>query len=121
MIKLSLAILLVLSVFSSHATEALSLQVSTQQPSFVVSLDANPTTGYQWSLVNYDNKTFTLTNSVYQKPNTKLIGAGGKMVYTFGLIKGKHYPENTTMLFKYARSWEPNSAMLKKVNITFVN
>lgn len=111
-------ILLGLSI-TTNAADALSINVNSKASQFVVSLAANPTTGYQWSLVSYDKSFLNLASSVYQRPQTKAIGAGGQMLFTFTLNKGAHYPEKTKMLFKYARSWEANSGTIKEVTINF--
>lgn len=105
----------------SYANNDVVMKVSSKDPSFVVSLAANPTTGYQWSVVKFDKNLLTLSNSIYEKPQTNLIGAGGKMLFIFNLNKGKTYPAQTKMVFKYARSWEPDSGTIKKVTINFVD
>ncbi len=122
--RLTVAFLLLLlsCCFANAATtdKELQLDVPNKQQTFVVTLPANATTGYQWSVVTFDNALLTLDKSNYLAPNTKLIGAGGQMQYTFSLNKGKQYSAQTSMLFKYARAWEPDSAMLKKVTIRFI-
>ncbi|MFI4919145.1 MAG: protease inhibitor I42 family protein [Legionellales bacterium] len=95
--------------------------LSANKSGFIVTLAANPTTGYQWSVVQFDKKLLTLSSSHYQKSETHLIGAGGNMLFTFSLRKGKSYPAKSDMVFKYARSWEPSAGMLKKVKINFVS
>jgi inhibitor of cysteine peptidase len=116
--NLLFAVLLAFSV-SAFADDDLVIKVNKKQPSFVVSLAANPTTGYQWSVEQFDKSLFTLTSSNYQRPQTNLIGAGGTMLFTFTLKQGKIYPNQTKMTFKYARSWEPDSASVKNVTINF--
>lgn len=112
-----------LSIFSfmtfANADE-LSINASTGETSFEVVLAANPTTGYQWSLVQYDQSLLTLSTSYYKKPDTNLIGAGGQMVFGFTLKKGQTYPASSSMVFKYARSWDPGSATIKNVTVHFL-
>ena len=103
----------------SAAGDDLTMNVNSSQSSFVVQLAANPTTGFQWQAVKYDKNLFSLISSHYQKGQTNLIGAGGQMQFTFTLNKGKSYPAKTKMLFKYARSWEPETSTLKKVTVNF--
>lgn len=103
----------------ANAGTNLELNVDATESSFVVSLAANPTTGYTWSVLEFDKNLLTLTSSQYQKAKNKLIGAGGQMLFTFSLNKGKTYPQRTNMTFKYARSWEPNSATLQKITVNF--
>lgn len=111
---------IVLIVFSFIASaEEYSMSVNKKNNSFAVSLVANPTTGFEWSVIGYDKQLLTLTKSSYQKPKTNLMGAGGQMIFTFTLNAGKSYPKNTIIAFKYARHWEPETAVLKKIAIYF--
>ncbi len=96
------------------------MNVDVNDPSFVVTLPANPTTGFQWSIVRFDKNLLTLRSSNYERPKTNLIGAGGQMHFTFTRQKGKSYPESTVIVLKYARSWEPDTATLKSIQVNFV-
>ncbi|EHL31562.1 protease inhibitor I42 family protein [Legionella drancourtii] len=104
----------------AHANDELSLDVNIKDPSFALSLPANPTTGFQWTVAQYDKNLLTLSASVYEKPKTNLVGAGGVMHFTFVVQKGKVLPEHTQIQLKYARSWEPKSAIVKTVQVNFV-
>ena len=104
---------------SANAADSMTINVDVNQPQFQVSLEANPTTGYQWSVQEYDQSFLQLSSSQFIAPTTKLIGAGGMMVYTFELINGKTYPQTTEMVFKYAQPWEPKKGSLKKVIVNF--
>ena len=105
----------------AHASEPLSINVDKRQSSFVINLPANPTTGYQWSVVQFDKDLLTLSSSAYQKPDNHLIGAGGHMLYTFTLNSGKNYPDFTKFVFKYARPWEKqDTGSVQKVTVHFV-
>lgn len=103
-----------------QAEEPLSIHVNAAQKNFVISLAANATTGYQWSVVQFDKSILTLSSSVYQTPQTKLIGAGGQMLFTFALNKGRSYPRMMHLTFKYARSWEKEgSGSVQQVTVYF--
>ena len=116
---LSLLMISIVSLGYAQGDE-MTLNVSTKEPSFVVDLEANPTTGYQWSVVDYDKELLTLSDSVYTQSRPALIGSGGHMRYTFKLNKGKKYPDSTQINFKYARAWEKNNTgMLKQVIVHF--
>lgn len=117
--KFILASLLLLSSVCASAAGTLMMKADPASEVFVVVLPANPTTGYQWTVTAYDKKLFKMTNSRYIAPQTKLIGAGGKMTFTFERLKGQSYPQSTAMTFTYARSWEPKSAMLQPVTVQF--
>ena len=115
------SILLVFSVGGNASTsDSESINTSATKNSFIVTLAANPTTGFQWKLVTYNKNLFNLDNSVYKKPNTNLIGAGGQMIFNFSLKNGKIYPASTQMVFKYSRSWEPASAIVKNITVNFL-
>jgi inhibitor of cysteine peptidase len=120
MMKRILSILLLVWLMTGYAQSELSLDVSVREPSFVIYLEANPTTGFQWTVEQYDKNILTLSSSSYEKPNTKLIGAGGHMKFIFSLNKGKPFPEHTQLQFKYARSWEPKTATHQKVRVNFL-
>lgn len=81
----------------------------------VINLVANPTTGYQWSVIDYDKTILQLKSGVYQKNSSQLIGSGGQMVFTFGLKKATSYPSQTKILFQYARPWEKTGGTQQKV------
>lgn len=104
----------------AQANDTVSLDVNIKDPSFSLSLPANPTTGFQWTVEQYDKNLLTLSASVYEKPTTNLVGAGGVMHFTFAVQKGKTLPEHTQIQLKYARSWEPKSATMKTVQVNFV-
>ncbi|ARB91686.1 protease inhibitor I42 family protein [Legionella longbeachae] len=104
----------------SYANDNPTLNVNVSSPSFEVTLPANPTTGFQWSVVQYNKKLLTLSNSSYEQPKTKLMGAGGQMHFIFTLQKGVNFPQSTEIQLKYARSWEPSSATLRNIKVNFV-
>lgn len=120
--KLIINICLLLLSFTVYANDDVSIDVPKGQKSFNVTLAANATTGFEWSVVSYDKDLLQLTASHYQAPKTKLIGAGGQTVFAFNVNKGKIYPAQTVIEFKYARSWERQSAVShKKVIVRFVD
>ena len=116
-----LASVLILCSAWVNATDTLTINVDPAKPQFVVTLPANPTTGYQWKATTYDKKILRMMSRHYVARKTGLIGSGGKMVFTFALIKGKSYPEFTQMEFMYARPWEANAGTSKKVTVNFQN
>ena len=107
--------------FVLAAQKPLVLKVDSATTSFDVRLPANPTTGYQWSLKQYDKKNFILVNSTYVQNPTQRIGAGGEMIFTFKPNGNGVKLKKTNMVFIYSRSFEVNSAKKQCVNITFVS
>ncbi len=111
-------LLLGISIMAYADDETMNVNVTA--PELVINLPANPTTGFQWSLVKYDHDLLTLSSSNYEKPKTNLVGAGGQMHYVFQIKKGKVAPASTELKFKYARSWEPKTATLKTIKVKFI-
>jgi len=70
---------------------------------FIVTLDANHTTGYQWALAEpLNEKIVKLVSAVYSLPKTKHLGQGGTEIWAFKAVgKGQ-----IIMKLNYARSWE---------------
>lgn len=101
------------------AMDIKTINVSTTQSTFTVKLPANPTTGFQWSLIRYDRQLFQMKQQ-YEASNTRRIGAGGMMRFDFQLRTGQLYPQQTVMLFQYARSWDIKHGMKTKMIIHFV-
>lgn len=101
------------------AGNELYVTVNAKQPIFVIRLAANPTTGFQWSVADYDKDLLHLVSSDYQPNQSKRVGAGGVMFFTFERNKGKVYPASTNILCHYARPWEPESATEKQVQVIF--
>ena len=111
--------LLLLCTLWGHAADILAIHVDRSSQQFAVTLPANPTTGYQWTVTTYDKQLLHVTSSHYAARQTKRIGAGGEMIFIFALNKGKSYPNSTRMLFTYARPWDSKSGSLKRVIINF--
>lgn len=84
----------------TEADTSITAQVDEQ---FVIVLEANPTTGYQW-MASYDNDALELVNNEYQADENKepVVGSGGQSHFTFKALKaGGH---KITMTYK--RPWE---------------
>lgn len=69
---------------------------------FVIVLDSNPTTGYNWE-ADFDEDFLKLVQDEFKPAEDKdLVGAGGEQRFTFeGVKKGK-----TEVTLTYRRSWE---------------
>jgi inhibitor of cysteine peptidase len=82
---------------------------------FSIILDSNPTTGYQWQLANpLDEKVLKLISSEYRMPETQMVGAGGKEVWTVKALS----TGQTTISFEYVRPWEKDREPAKKAIFT---
>lgn len=71
---------------------------------FVLSLDSNPTTGYDWSVAaSWDEKVLNLLDKGYQQSgNSQLMGQGGKSYWKFKALQAG----TTDLKLVYARPWE---------------
>jgi len=84
---------------------------------FFITLETNPTTGYQWEL-DFDNTYIELVNREYGTPPQEIIGAGGNETFAFLALKSGE----TEITFSYLRSWEQgNPPIEEKVYIIIIN
>ena len=83
---------------------------------FVIALDSNPTTGYDWE-ESHDSAVLCLVESRYTPDEEKpgLVGAGGTQYYRFRGLKAG----TTEITVVYKRAWETEIAEQKvfKVDI----
>ncbi len=85
--------------------------------SFVIQLEENPTTGYEWTVTISDENIVKKTDDQYttESRDEDIVGAGGVHTYTFEALK----EGSTQITFVYERSFEENSAVETVVfNIT---
>jgi inhibitor of cysteine peptidase len=73
---------------------------------FTIKLEANPTTGYEWSAAISDESVLALEKSEYlpDEAVSGAVGAGGTQVLTFKASKAG----SATIDLVYQRSWEPS-------------
>lgn len=85
----------------------------------VVTLQGNPTTGYEWTSA-IDGKAVVSVSEQYESTSKSSVAAGGGGYYTFtyeGAANG-----TSTINLKYARSWEKsNSDKWIKIEVTTKN
>jgi len=75
---------------------------------FTVALQGNPTTGYSWTVKDFDQSLIkSVGEPVYQSETSTipLVGQGGTFFFSF-LTQGKE--GEITLDFAYSRSWESN-------------
>ena len=118
--RMIISALLILCCQWGYAAKAMTVNVDSSNPQFVVTLASNPTTGYQWTVTQYDKRLFKLLGSHFDAPRTRMLGAGGQMNFNFALIKGKKYPVSSQMVFTYARPWEHNNGTVQSVTLNFL-
>ena len=77
-----------------------------------VVLNANPSTGYRWQIVNIDNSKLEIVDESYTATQVKrdIVGRGGNKVYLFNAIE-----EGSTIVeFEYSRPFEKDIPPNKK-------
>src|SRR5437016_901686 len=92
------------NVYSEDKT---NISVQQDQPSFVIKLKSNPTTGYTWFLREYDSNLVAPVKHSFVPPVKTLIGAPGYELWTFKVKSGAFaVPQITTIRLIYARPWQ---------------
>lgn len=81
----------------------------------IITLKANSTTGYQWTIQKYDPKLIKLEKKCYKYPNTALLGSPGEAIFRFKILK----KESSEIIFGYMRPWEQTAATIKKIRLKF--
>ena len=91
-----------------------TIVVKKSKPVFSIILQSNPTTGYSWSLKNYDvSLILPVSNKFYPPTNKKLIGAPGYEKWTFRVKpSGFTVPQLTNITLIYLRPWDEQSAQV---------
>jgi inhibitor of cysteine peptidase len=74
--------------------------------SFVIALDANPTTGYSWQLSAPPGDQVSLIDQDYTPTAPQQPGSGGVQQFTFEAKAAG----TTTLAFEYVRPWEKDVA-----------
>jgi inhibitor of cysteine peptidase len=96
------------SIMSKDATRTLKLNVNDE---FIVMLDSNKTTGYEWQIDKpLDGNLIEQKSLKYTPGNTGLVGSGGKEEWRFAALKRGR----SRISFKYVRPWEKNVPPSKK-------
>lgn len=105
---------------NAYAGKSMSVTALCSDGEFVITLPANSTTGYQWTVPRFDSTKFVLKSKRYVAPKTRLMGAGGVTLFNFQVLNAKSCPKSTLMVFTYARSWDPKSATQTTVDVKFI-
>lgn len=80
---------------------------NSNQPTFIIQLKSNRTTGYSWSLENYDEQAIQLLQHRYLPPTQMIAGAAGIEKWTFRLTKDAFAtPKTFSIALVYKRPWE---------------
>ena len=84
---------------------------------FNITLESNPTTGYQWQLANSLNETILeFIGSEYKPSESGLIGSGGEETWTFRAVNSG----TTEISLKYVRPWETDVLPIKEQTFAII-
>jgi inhibitor of cysteine peptidase len=87
------------------AADGVETIIVTRGEEFIVTLESNPTTGYQWRLAQpLDEKVLKLIKSNYQPDRLDLTGSPGRERWAFLAVSSGQ----ATLSFEYVRPWEKN-------------
>jgi len=79
----------------------------------VISLDANPSTGYTWEIKGLNQAVVQQVGEMEFKPSSELAGAPGTAIFRFKAVS----PGQTTLTLIYHRPWEQNVPPAKTFSI----
>lgn len=102
--------------FSSQALVSVNANTC---DAFEVKLFANPTTGFQWNLQDYDRSQFNFIKDNYVPLSTTRVGSPGQHVFYFKHKEGMACPESTRLCFRFARAWESDKSACTEVVVHF--
>ncbi len=102
---------------ATYTEEKASFIVTNNQPTFIIKLKSNPTTGYSWFLREYDDSLITPVKHSFEKSSeTNLMGAPGYELWTFTIKpSGFTVPQQTALRFVYTRPWQSNDGSTQSV------
>ena len=92
--------------------------VTQSAPMVVFQLPSNPSTGYQWILVQYDHHLLEPILHVYHSANKKLLGPSGYSVWQFK-VKEEAFvvPQQASISLHYIRPWEVSPIQKRTIHI----
>ncbi len=97
----------VIAATKVYSEDNLIITVNQANPTFIIKLKSNPTTGYVWTLKPYNKNIVNNDKHEFLPAETKLIGAGGFEQWSFQ-VKPKAFvlQQHVKLKFVYARPWE---------------
>ncbi len=113
-------IAVLMSTFVACANDTNVVKVPANEKQFSVTLQANPTTGYQWTVKQMDSKLLQIASTQYIADAKGKIGSGGKMMFVFFILPNAKLPASTNIDFLYARPWEQNLGTTQSVTVNFL-
>jgi len=81
---------------------------------FVIALESNPSTGFEWTATSSDPAVVELEGDEYVAPDTKLLGAPGVARFLFSAVTAG----TATLQLRYARSFAPDDPGTQELTYT---
>jgi inhibitor of cysteine peptidase len=81
---------------------------------FVIELESNSSTGYEWTATISDPAVVRAVADEYVDPDTDLVGAPGQQRFVFEPVAAG----SATIVLRYARSFEPDDPSAREVTYT---
>lgn len=104
-------------MISAIACAAEIIQVKPSSPEVSIKLLANPSTGYQWVLIKYDQTLMEKPIDRYLPPDTQLIGTPGYTVWQFKFKSSAFTArQKTQVILEYKRPWEKTKGQEKVIS-----
>lgn len=86
--------------------------ISPEQNILTINIQANPSTGYNWYLSQFNNQFFTLSSYQFTPGKTKMPGSPGTATFNFTINPSFHTgPYLSEIDFTYLRPWDMSSAV----------
>ena len=99
------------TIGANDAGKTVSLSVG---DTLEVTLEGNPTTGYNWAATSLDTSILKQVGEPAFTPSSTAIGAGGQVTLRFEAVGSGQ----TTLQLDYHRSWETGVAPLQTYQVT---
>ena len=107
----AVSFLAVSPVATQAAEKDATILVRQTLPTFTITLQSNPTTGYSWFLESFDAGLLEAVLRRYLPPQSTAAGAPGKEVWTFRARHGAFLvPRTSRIVFRYLRPWDADDA-----------
>lgn len=95
------------TALSANSQPEKAILLTKQRPVYQLVLPSNPSTGYRWYLIAYDDQFLTLVKHDYHQPNGHQLGASGEDKWVFRANSSAFKaPMLLNVQLIYARPWD---------------
>jgi inhibitor of cysteine peptidase len=101
-----------------YTQDEIKVRVSREHPQFTVKLKSNPSTGYSWSLSDYNARLIDVISHGYHASREKRPGAFSTEIWTFRVKStGPQGLKPILLHFVYMRPWELSAQPARQVTV----